>query len=75
MNQLSNIVVDFARYRRVRAPVRGLTALDLGGVRCRGALLSCRWERDTDTARLICVWAAQKGAREAEPPSRRSLAA
>jgi hypothetical protein len=43
MNQLSNIVVDFGRYRRVHAPVRGLTALDLGGVRHRAGLLSCRW--------------------------------
>jgi hypothetical protein len=75
MNQLSNIVVDFARHRRVHAPVRGLTALDLGGARHRAGPLSCRWERDTATGRPICVWTAEKGAREVEPPSRRSLVA
>jgi hypothetical protein len=73
MNQLSNIVVDFARYRRADGAARGLTAPDMGGR--RGGLLSCRWRRDPATGRLICAWAAEKGAREAEPPSRRSLAA
>ena len=69
MNQLSNIVIDFARYRRANGAARGPTAPDLGGP------LTCRWRRDAATGRLICGWATQKGAREAQPPSRRSLAA
>jgi hypothetical protein len=73
MNQLSNIVVDFARYSRADGAARGLTAPDMGGR--RGGLLSCRWRRDPATGRLTCAWAAEKGAREAQPPSRRSLAA
>jgi len=73
MNQLSNIVVDFARHRRADGAARGLTAPDTGGR--RAGLLTCRWRRDPATGRLICGWAAQKGAREAQPPSRRSLAA
>jgi hypothetical protein len=69
MNQLSNIVIDFARYRRANAAARGRTAPDQGGP------LACRWRRDAATGRLFCGWATQKGAREAQPPSRRSLAA
>jgi hypothetical protein len=53
MNQLSNNVIDFARFRRAANNARRLTA----------------------TGRLICVWAAGKGARDAQPPSRCSLAA
>jgi hypothetical protein len=73
MNQLSNIVIDFARYRRADSATRGVTAPDKSGP--RGGPLACRWRRDAATGRLICGWAAQKGAREAQPPSRRSLAA
>ena len=73
MNQLSNIVIDFARYRRADGAARGVTAPEMGG--SRGGLLTCRWRRDAATGRLICGWAAQKGAREAQPPSRRFLAA
>ena len=75
MTQLSNIVVDLARYRRATNAARRRTATDLGGRRRRGALLICSWRREAATGRLICVWAAGKGAREAQPPSRRSLAA
>jgi hypothetical protein len=73
MNQLSNIVLDFARYRRADGAARGLIAPDMGGR--RGGLLTCRWLRDPVTGRLICSWTTQSGSREAQPPSRRSLAA
>ena len=73
MNQLSNIVVDFARYRRADGAARGLTAPDMGGR--RASLLTCRWLRDAVTGRLICSWTTQRGSREAQPPSRRCLAA
>jgi hypothetical protein len=73
MNQLSNIVVDFARYRRADGAARGLTAPDRGDR--RAGLLTCRWLRDPVTGRLICSWTMQSGSREAQPPSRRSLAA
>jgi hypothetical protein len=73
MNQLSNIVVDFARYRRADGAARGLTAPDRGGR--RAGLLTCRWLRDAVTGRLICSWTTRRGSREAQPPSRRSLAA
>jgi hypothetical protein len=73
MNQLSNIVVDFARYRRADGATRGLTAPDRGAR--RAGLLTCRWLRDAVTGRLICSWTTQRGSREAQPPSRRSLAA
>lgn len=73
MNQLSNIVVDFARYGRANGVARGLTASDMGGP--RGGLLTCRWRRDPATGRLVCGWATQRASREAQPPSRRSLAA
>jgi hypothetical protein len=72
MNQLSNIVVDLARYRRAGNAVRRRPAPDLGTR--RGGALSCRWRRDAATGRLICAWSAGKGAREAQPPLRRSLA-
>jgi hypothetical protein len=71
MNQLSNIVVDFARYRRADIAARRLT--DMGGQ--RAGALTCRWRRDAITGRLICGWATQRGSREAQPPSRRSRAA
>ena len=73
MNQLSNNVIDFARFRRAANNARRLTATDFGSR--RGALLACRWRREAATGRLICVWAAGKGARDAQPPSRCSLAA
>jgi hypothetical protein len=73
MNQLSNIVVDFARYRRADGAAYGLTAPDTGGR--RAGLLTCRWLRDAVTGRLICSWTTQRGSREAQPPSRRCLAA
>ena len=73
MNQLSNIVVDFARYRRAGGAARRSTAPDVGGR--RAGLLTCRWRRDVVTGRLICAWTTQRGSREAQPPSRRSLAA
>jgi hypothetical protein len=73
MNQLSNVVVDFVRYRRADGAARGLTAPDVGGR--RAGLLTCRWRRDVVTGRLICCWTTQRGSREAQPPSRRSLAA
>jgi hypothetical protein len=75
MNQLSNNVIDFARFRRAANNARRLTATDFGSRRGRGALLACRWRREAATGRLICVWAAGKGARDAQPPSRCSLAA
>ena len=74
MNQLSNIVVDLARYRRATSAARRRTATDLVGRRGRGVLLTCRWRRSAATGRLVCCWAAQKGAREAPPPLRLSLA-
>ena len=74
MNQLSNIVIDFARLRRADSSARGVTALDHGGHRHEARLLTRHWVRDPATGRLICAWTAQKGAREAQPPSRRSLA-
>jgi hypothetical protein len=75
MNQLSNTVVDLALYGQATNDARRRTATDFGGRRGRGALLICRWRRDAATGRLVCSWAAQKGAREAQPPSRLSLAA
>lgn len=70
MNQLSNIVIDFARYRGAAK-----TAFDLSGRRIQSARLACRWRRDRATGQLICVWGSTVGARDAEPPLRRSLAA
>jgi len=72
MNQLSNIVTDLARYRRAGNAARRRTAPYLGGR--RGGQLTCRWRRDAATGRLICAWTAQRGAREAQPPLRLSLA-
>ena len=74
MNQLSNIVLDFARFRRADSAARGVTAPDQSGHRQQAGLLTRRWLRDPATGRLICAWTAEKGAREAEPPSRRSVA-
>jgi hypothetical protein len=74
MNQLSNTVMDFARLRRADSSGRGVTALDHGGHRQQSGLLTRQWRRDPATGRLICGWTAQKGAREARPPSRRFLA-
>jgi hypothetical protein len=71
MNQLSNFVVDLARYRRAGNAVRRGAAPHLGA-RPRNALI-CRWRRDAVTSRLICAWSAGKGAREAQPPLRRSV--
>ena len=73
MNHLTNIVVDLARYRRATNNARWRTATDLGGQRGRASLI-CRWRRDAATGRLICSWGAGKGAREAQPPLRLSLA-
>jgi hypothetical protein len=70
MNQLSNNVIDLALYRRARDAARGRTASD--GRRHRASRLICRWRRDAASGRLICAWAAQRGAREAQPPLRRS---
>ena len=72
MNQLSNNVTDLALYRRARDATRGRTASD--GRRRRASLLTCRWRRDAASGRLICAWAAHGGAREAQPPLRRSPA-
>jgi hypothetical protein len=72
MNQLSNNVIDLARYRRAKDAARGRTASDAR--RRRASLLTCRWRRDAASGRLICAWAAQQGAREAQPPLRRSPA-
>jgi hypothetical protein len=70
MNQLSNLVIDIARYR-------GATRIVLahGDHRLETGRLACRWRRDRATGKLICVWASTVGARDAEPPLRRSLAA
>jgi hypothetical protein len=73
MNQLSNIV-DFASYRRAAAAERRSTAPDLNGQRGRAGGLICHWRRDAATGRPICLWAPRKGAREAQPPLRLSLA-
>jgi hypothetical protein len=73
MNQLSDIVIDFVRHRRTDGAARGLTAPDMGGR--RAGLLTCRWRRDVVTGCLICSWTTQRGSREAQPPSRRCLAA
>jgi hypothetical protein len=70
MNQLSNTIVDLGLYRRART-VRARTAPD--GRRQRSGLLTCRWRRDPATGRLLCAWTTQNGAREAQPPLRRSL--
>jgi len=70
MNQLSNNVIEFARFRRVPNDAHRQTATDFGSRRGRGALLTCRWRREAATGRLICVLAAGKGARDAQPPSR-----
>ncbi len=74
MNQLPNIVIDFARFRRADSAARGVPALDHGGHRQQAGLLTRHWLRDPATGRLICTWTVEKGARDAEPPSRRSLA-
>ena len=73
MNQLPNIVIDFARFRRADSAAREVTALD-GGHRQQAGLLTRYWLRDPATGRLVCAWTAEKGARVAEPPSRRPLA-
>ena len=70
MNKLSNIVIDFARTSEATKSER-----DHRRHRVEARLPVCRWRRDRATGRLICVWAATVGAREAEPPLRRSLAA
>ena len=72
MNQLSTNVIDLARYRRAGNAVRRRAAPDL--VARPGNALICRWRRDAVTGRLICARSAGKGAREAQPPLRRSLA-
>jgi hypothetical protein len=72
MNQLSNNVIDLALYRRARDAARGRTASD--SRRHRASLLTCRWRRDAASGRLICAWAAQRGAHDAQPPLRRSSA-
>jgi hypothetical protein len=72
MNQLSNLVIDAARHRRAAAAARRWTAPDLRGQRGRAGALIRHWRRDAATGRLICAWAARKGAREAQPPSRLS---
>jgi hypothetical protein len=64
MNQLSNIVVDFARYRRANGAAHGLTAPDLSGP------LTCRWRRDAATGRLHL----RVGHTEGRPRSAASLA-
>ena len=61
MNQLSNIVIDLARYRRARNAARRRTATDLVGRRGRGALLTCRWRRDAASGRLICCLGRAEG--------------
>jgi len=63
MNQLSHNVIDLARYRRAAAMPRR-----------RGGTLNCRWRRDIATGQLVCAWTTQKGAREAQPPLRRTQA-
>ncbi len=75
MNQLSNLVIDFARYRRATSVARGVTALDHGDHRPEAGRLACSWRRDRVSGQLICVWASTVDARDWEPPSRRSLAA
>ncbi len=70
MNQLSNFVIDIARYRAATK-----VALDHSGHRLEAGRLECRRRRDRATGQLICVWASTVGARDAEPPSRRALAA
>jgi hypothetical protein len=71
MNQLSNNVIDLALYRRAREASRRRTA---SGGRQRRSLLTSHWRRDAASGRLICAWAAQRGAREAQPPLRLSPA-
>ena len=75
MNQLSNIVIDLARYRRAAVNARPLNGPDLGGHRRQADRLVYRWRRDGVSGRLICVWASTVGAHETHPPSRRYLAA
>ncbi len=70
MNQLSNLVIDFARYRAATN-----VALGQSGHRLETGRLACRWRRDLVSGQLFCVWASTVGARDAEPPLRRSLAA
>jgi hypothetical protein len=53
MNQLSNNVIDFARYRRARDAARARTAS--GGHHQRLNLLTCHWRRDAASGRLICA--------------------
>ncbi len=53
MNQLSNIVADFVRYRRAGGAARRSSAPDVGGR--RAGLLTCRWRRDVVTGRLIAA--------------------
>jgi hypothetical protein len=72
MNQLSSIVIDIALYRRARDAARARTASD--GRRKRAGMLTSHWRRDPASGRLICAWAAQRGAREAQPPLRRCSA-
>jgi hypothetical protein len=72
MNQLSNNVIDFARYRRARDAARARTAS--GGHHQRLNLLTCHWRRDAASGRLICAWILGRGARDAQPPLRLSQA-
>ena len=45
MNQLPNVVIDFARFRRAESAAREATALD-GGHRQQAGLLTRHWLRD-----------------------------
>ncbi len=74
MNQLSNII-DSARFSRATSMKRGMIALDQPHRRRQAGGLMSTWRRDSVSGQLICVWATTLGARDAEPPLRRSLAA
>jgi len=57
-NPIGHNVVEFRALRR-EASVCGLVS---------------RWQHDPATGQLRCAWTTRKGAREAQPPSRFSVA-
>lgn len=74
MNQLPINVIDIALYRRAASVSCRMSAPDFRLHSERTGALVCHWSRDAATGRLRCAWSTLKGAREAQPPSRLSLA-
>ncbi len=74
MNQLSITLLKFVGSPPAGDAVRRPSAAIYASRRLRAGALTCRWRLDPVTGRLNCAWSALKGAREAQPPLRLSLA-